>query len=94
MARLPAGMKWDGNNLIITGDVTAEQVNKAMADHRANRDQAFKDASTSKYVDKESVRDIALREQQTLKNPKKQRKRGRRTLMASSPLGASGSLGA
>jgi hypothetical protein len=82
------GYRWDGDNLVITGNVTGEEIAKAQADRKAEKDKAFKDSSPSRPEDKESAEDIAAREQSTLANPKKQKLRGRRTLVSSASLGS------
>lgn len=86
-------LRWEGDQLIVEGNVTADEINKAMADKKTSDDLAFKANSPSRAADKESPDAIAAREKATLANPKKQRLRGQRTLQADSPLGAGEGLG-
>lgn len=86
-------LRWEGNQLIVEGNVTADEINKAMADKKSADDLAFKANSPSRAADKETPDQIAAREKATLANPKKQKLRGRRTLVADSPLGSSEGLG-
>lgn len=86
-------IRWNGNEMIIEGNVSADDIVKAQNDKKAADDLAFKANSTSRAADKETPDQIAEREKATLANPKKQRLRGRRTLVADSPLGSQEGLG-
>jgi len=83
----------ENGGIHVSGDVTSEQLKQAMDDRKARDDAEFKRNSPSKGIDKESASTIAAREQKTLANPKKQKLRGKRTLVAESPLGSGESLG-
>lgn len=83
----------DRGNINVTGNITGEQLRQAQEEARVKREGGLYQAGQQNPEDRETVADVQAREQQTLKNPRKAKRRGRRSLISFGIGGEKGQLG-